>query len=300
MVTLVIPIWNGERYCNELFHSIAAQKGAAFETVLINDGSTDKTREICTEYCEKDSRFTLINQEKRGLPAARNRGIERAAGEYIWFVDADDQLMEDSVFRVSKHIQQLPEPPDILFSNAEMFSDRGVYDEGYFYLYDVERIRRCDADSLMCYFWSDFDLAWSVWRHWFRTDFLRDNSLYFDEDQVVYEASGWLIRAIMAAKSYDAFQPNIYRYRIDNDESIMHRRFSLELFLYASRITVKWFRFFQKEYQGTGAAAVMMKKLSREYRYLTGQISLLSGLERRRAFETLEVNMDVLRYGKEG
>ena len=62
---------------------------------MVNDGSTDGSREICERYCEKDSRFKLINQENQGLSEARNVGVRASKGEYIFFVDSDDVVKVD-------------------------------------------------------------------------------------------------------------------------------------------------------------------------------------------------------------
>ena len=296
IVTLIVPIYNGEKYLAELFDSILAQNSSDFEVLLINDGSSDNTREICMSYCRNHNSFRLINQENKGLSSARNRGIEFASSKYIWFVDADDKLEKNSVSLMTEYICSQSVWPDILFANADMFSSKGVFEDSYFYRYDAALIRNCDADSLICYLWSELDFTWSVWRNWFRTDFIKNNSLYYDENQPVYEATDWLLNAILSAKHYDALQQVIYHYRIDNEESIMHKKFSLTLFFYAYNTTVKWYRFFEKKYAGTKSKEVMRTKFAQQYRYIGSKIPLLSGEEQRKALMAYKNNIDIAAY----
>ena len=92
MISVIIPVYNAEPY---LAHCLDAVLGSAhpdFELLLINDGSTDRSLAICREYARRDSRVRLFSQENQGVSAARNRGLEECAGEWIVFVDADDVI----------------------------------------------------------------------------------------------------------------------------------------------------------------------------------------------------------------
>ena len=97
LISIIVPIYNVESYLQECLKSISAQSYPHFECILVNDGSTDMSVDISQQFCEKDSRFQLLHQEKLGVAAARNRGIEEAHGEYILFVDSDDVLFPDTL-----------------------------------------------------------------------------------------------------------------------------------------------------------------------------------------------------------
>ena len=92
MISVIVPVYNVEEYLEECLESIQHQTYTDIEVILVNDGSTDGSKEICERYCEKDSRFKLINQENQGLSAARNRGVKESIGKYIMFVDSDDVI----------------------------------------------------------------------------------------------------------------------------------------------------------------------------------------------------------------
>lgn len=91
-LSVVIPIYNTEKYLRECIDSILAQTFADFELILVDDGSTDKSGMICDEYSRSDHRIRVIHQKNGGVTAARKRGVEAAAGEYISFVDSDDWI----------------------------------------------------------------------------------------------------------------------------------------------------------------------------------------------------------------
>lgn len=90
MVSIIIPIYNVEKYLRTCLDSVLAQTYTAYEVILVNDGSEDDSGKICEEYVKRDKRFFLINQDNKGLASARNTGIRAARGEYIYFIDSDD------------------------------------------------------------------------------------------------------------------------------------------------------------------------------------------------------------------
>ena len=92
MISVIVPVYNVEEYLEECLESIQQQTYTDIEVILVNDGSTDDSKEICERYCAKDNRFKLINQENHGLSEARNVGVRASMGEYIFFVDSDDVI----------------------------------------------------------------------------------------------------------------------------------------------------------------------------------------------------------------
>ena len=89
-VSVIVPVYNAEKYLQECVDSILRQTLADLELILVDDGSTDSSPAICDRYAEQDARVQVIRQANAGLSAARNRGIEVAAGEWVAFVDSDD------------------------------------------------------------------------------------------------------------------------------------------------------------------------------------------------------------------
>ena len=92
LISIIVPVYNVEKYLNECIDSIIAQTYSNIEIILVNDGSTDASGKICDEYAEKDGRIKVIHQVNAGLSAARNAGMAVATGEYLYFVDSDDYV----------------------------------------------------------------------------------------------------------------------------------------------------------------------------------------------------------------
>lgn len=91
-VTIITPIYNNEQYLGECINSIINQTYENLQIILVDDGSTDGSGDICDAYASKDSRIVVYHQQNRGVVTARNVGIENAAGEFIAFVDSDDTI----------------------------------------------------------------------------------------------------------------------------------------------------------------------------------------------------------------
>lgn len=95
MISVIIPIYNAELYLNRCIESVLYQTYTNLEVILVDDGSTDNSGEICDSYREIDKRVQVIHQENGGPSSARNRGLMAAKGEYIGFIDSDDYMAGD-------------------------------------------------------------------------------------------------------------------------------------------------------------------------------------------------------------
>ena len=96
-ISVIVPIYNVERYLPACLESIVQQFINDYEAILVDDGSTDSSRAICDEYAAKHPQFRVIHQENQGVASARNRGVSEARGEYIIFLDSDDFLVPNSL-----------------------------------------------------------------------------------------------------------------------------------------------------------------------------------------------------------
>ena len=118
-VSVIIPVYNVEKYLRECLDSIVNQTLREIEIICVDDGSTDGSPEILREYGEKDCRITIISQENRGISSARNHGADIASGEYFYFMDGDDILERDALSR----LYQLSEEKslDVLYFDGKSF-----------------------------------------------------------------------------------------------------------------------------------------------------------------------------------
>lgn len=131
LISVIVPIYNTEKYLRKCIESILSQSYRNIELLLINDGSPDSSAEICREYLDKDKRCYYFEKENGGLSDARNYGIERAKGEYITFVDSDDFFLEEAIEKL--HATALLGESDLVVGGFCYF------DSPNFYIFDRKR-----------------------------------------------------------------------------------------------------------------------------------------------------------------
>lgn len=106
MLSVIVPVYNAEKYLRRCVESILNQTFSDLELLLINDGSTDNSGAICDEYAEKDSRIQVFHKTNGGVSSTRNMGLVLAQGEWVTFVDADDWIETDTFEKVCKRLQE--------------------------------------------------------------------------------------------------------------------------------------------------------------------------------------------------
>ena len=94
-VSIIVPVYNAEKYLNKCINSLLSQSFSDFELILVNDGSKDNSGHICDKFAETDNRIKVIHKENGGVSSARNRGLDEAQGRYIMFCDSDDFVKKD-------------------------------------------------------------------------------------------------------------------------------------------------------------------------------------------------------------
>ena len=97
ILTIIIPVYNQERYLDECLENIAMENNEKIEIILINDGSVDNSIKIMKKYAKKNNKIRIISIQNRGCSFVRNLGITLATGKYIWFIDSDDFIEKNSI-----------------------------------------------------------------------------------------------------------------------------------------------------------------------------------------------------------
>lgn len=121
-ISIIVPIYNTEKYLERLLDSISKQTYVNFEVLLINDGSTDKSEVICKKWKENDCRFIYFYQPNQGVSVARNLGLEKATGEFIAFLDSDDVIDSNYIEELSLNCKDA----DICVCDVVVESTKGI------------------------------------------------------------------------------------------------------------------------------------------------------------------------------
>lgn len=119
--SIIIPVYNAEAYLSDCLSSISNQPFTDYEVLLINDGSTDNSEQLCKKYSERDARFKLHSQKNSGSLAARKAGVSLAQGEYIMFLDADDSWQPNTLESIDTLIRE--NKPDLLVFHYQKIVD---------------------------------------------------------------------------------------------------------------------------------------------------------------------------------
>lgn len=118
-ISVIIPIYNAETYVSRCIESVLDQTYCNWQMILVDDGSKDKSLEICQKYADVDNRISVIHQENAGPGIARNTGIAKASGNYVVFIDSDDYIEKDYFLLLSEHDE------DVIFINVRDVDEYG-------------------------------------------------------------------------------------------------------------------------------------------------------------------------------
>lgn len=124
MISVIVPVYNTEKYLDRCIQSILAQTYSNFELLLVDDGSTDSSGAICDRYAEQDSRVRVFHKVNGGASTARNMGLDNAKGEYLIFLDADDYWFEDAALEQLHNIA-IKNNLDIIRGEYKAVNERG-------------------------------------------------------------------------------------------------------------------------------------------------------------------------------
>ncbi len=209
VISIVVPIYNVERYLPECIESIINQSYKNLEIVLVNDGSTDNCSDICDKYSLSDNRIKVITKENGGLSDARNVGIKNSTGKFIMFVDADDMLFEDSCEVLYREIKN--KNADFITANYINITEDGK-------LYDYPMFNSSYSDTKLTFenkAISSILMSCSVWNKIFNAKFIKDNNINFVKDAIA-EDSIFSNLCFLKAKNVYYIKDVIYKYRQRN------------------------------------------------------------------------------------
>lgn len=219
-VSIIIPIFNVERYINECIDSVINQTLTDIEIICIDDGSTDNSLNLVKEY--SDSRIKIISQENKGLAASRNVGIEHANGEYITFLDSDDYLRLDALEKLYAVCQE--NSLDIAITKIINFYDdnREEYSDDYF---DMKFLKDACGDNVFSYrdvYDSVLNISVTGPAKLFRRDFIKDIKYH---ENLIFEDNPFFVEAIFKAERVYFYDEYMYWRRIRKN-SITQSNFS--------------------------------------------------------------------------
>ncbi len=185
--SIIVPVYNVKKYLTRCLDSILNQSFRDYEVIVVDDGSTDGSAELCDRYSERYADIHVFHQPNMGLSGARNTGLDHAAGEWIVFVDSDDWIEPELLKLLSTQINRYP--ADLYSFNAQKVNDEGIITERLLYVVENETLVFCSEAERFSFFFNwfmQYKTGWEVWSRIFRRDLIEKKKLRFISTQEVF------------------------------------------------------------------------------------------------------------------
>ena len=238
-ISVIIPIFNTEKYLKICLNSVLKQDYKNIEVILVNDGSTDKSGDICDDYQSNDARVKVIHQSNSGASTARNKGLDIATGEYIMFLDSDDFWVDSCLGRIVDKINNTQVEIDVMFLKAAVVKDDGQLTDfkGYEFNY-------FNKGQLLDYISTQNKVAVSACLKIINRKLFSNKKVYF-QDSLLVEDIDWFFNLVNVANHFTAYDGEFYCYRIrSNSASHTTNEKRIKDYLY---IINKWIKLSNEE-----------------------------------------------------
>lgn len=215
-----MPVYNVESYLKRCVESIQACKLKNYELILVNDGSTDNSYNICLDFQTKYTEIKVINQKNGGLSNARNTGLSEARGKYIVFFDSDDYIISKNFYKTIEKLKKSKNwKMDILISDffrvsqeEKIIDQINQIQENEDIIYDVTYMKK---------FLQQYGCFWNTWRFIFNRKFLRENYFQF-KDGFLCEDIDFAVKTLLKTKNIAFYHNSYYCYKLGRESSIMN------------------------------------------------------------------------------
>lgn len=165
-LSIIIPIYNAEKYIQRCIESVINQTLLNWELLLIDDGSTDNSRKICDKYAQSDKRIRVIHKKNGGVSSARNLGIDIAIGEYITFIDSDDWIEKNFLKKAIEYIQN--KNISILITGFVFDNDKGTFN-----IFSGKNDEIFSKEQAQIEFFKQNKFAWTVYDKFYKKDVIK-------------------------------------------------------------------------------------------------------------------------------
>lgn len=211
MFSIIVPVFNTEQYLNNCIDSIIRSSYDNWELLLIDDGSTDRSGEICDWYSSDDCRIHVIHNNNCGVSTARNIGIDKATGDWLVFIDSDDYIEPNMLERMLEIIEDTN--ADLVFTDFNIIypKNTNVF-ETYQWNDDIEK----SFQNYLTRSWPR--VAWGG----VKKKLVVENGIKYPENLTIFEDFHFMCNCILHCHKIKRIQEPLYNYRVTNTSSITH------------------------------------------------------------------------------
>lgn len=219
-LSIIVAVYNIEKYIEECLKSIEKIKNIDYELLIINDGSKDNSQKIIDNYCKKNLRVKSYIKENGGVSSARNYGLEKAKGKYVWFIDGDDLIKVDEFEKFFLEIQN--EELDIAYGNYLFFKDGENLKKAQKAIKYIEKEEILDGKDFLTFVGEKILGNGSVWKNLYNVKFLKSNNIFFNPEVFKGEDLLFTLLVNLKAKKVKYFDYYFYYYRTNREDSLMN------------------------------------------------------------------------------
>lgn len=221
LVSIIMPIYNIEKYLERSIMCVLKQTYKRLELILVDDGSTDNSGKICDKLGKRDNRITVIHKLNGGLSDARNVGLMRAKGEYIYFFDPDDYIALNLVEVCVRAIEI--KNCDFVVFNYRLVRKDVIVGTSHFRCMDYVLHNDQERFSFLYNDLLEYSIGWEAWNRFYQTKFIKQNKLNFwDNNKIFAEDLAFMITAMNYVEKISVLDENLYYYEV-RETSIMGR-----------------------------------------------------------------------------
>lgn len=210
-ISAIVTVFNIERYILKCLESLHRQGYENYEVVIVNDGSTDRSRELITDFIQNKPAFRMIDKLNGGLGSARNEGLKFVTGQYVTFIDGDDYLPNDAFQKAVHEIETEENQPDILCGGVIYVDGRGEHLEKSILKSHTSSNYICKPDEAISKVLSSRDITPFVADKFFRLDFFKDEGIRFSDNRF-YEDIMALIPVMKGSQYIKVISYPLYYY----------------------------------------------------------------------------------------
>ena len=207
-ISILIAVYQAENYIEDCLKSVLSQTYQNIEVILVNDGSTDRSDEICRSYAERDNRIHYFDCEHRGAASAKNEALMHINGDFFMFVDSDDTAETDMVERA---VDSIGDKTDmVVFGMKHIYEDGSIenvnFREGKWNLSE-------NREDFLINEFLNYRVGWELWNRIYRTGIYTDNNLEIDEEMLFYDDFLFTFKYLLYCREVISIgSENLYNY----------------------------------------------------------------------------------------
>lgn len=293
-ISIIVPIYNVEKYLQECLESIIKQSYKDIEIILVNDGSTDSSGEICKNYSERYKNIVYLEKVNGGLSDTRNFGIEKSTGDYLIFIDSDDYWNSNFLAELNNIVEK-NDNLDIVFFRFVKYYENSKRKEEEVLNIDFYKVNnKTGIEAINHILLNNKDFGWYACRYLVSRQYIIENNMKFIKGRS-YEDALWSPKVWIKASKVYYYDEAVYVYRLDREGQITSN-ISLKNLKDSIFVSTYWLEEIKKYYLDEILRKKILKNVTVRYFYAIWFAWKLDRNHREEIYKLIDDNKELLKY----